>query len=62
MTAFRLPTGTPQTLQRRLWERYRIEAPVIEKPDRIMIRVSTHFYTTEREVDRLVDALRTELA
>lgn len=59
LTAFRLPTGIdPMTLRRNLWERYRIEAPVIEKPDRVMIRASTHFYTTEREVDRLGVALR----
>jgi isopenicillin-N epimerase len=59
MTAFRLPTGIdPVMLRRQLWERYRIEAPIIEKPDRTMIRVSTHFYTTEREVDRLAEALR----
>jgi isopenicillin-N epimerase len=59
MTAFRLPAGIdPVMLRRQLWERYRIEAPIIEKPDRTMIRVSTHFYTTEREVDRLAEALR----
>lgn len=58
MTAFRLPAGVdPVALRSRLWERHRIEAPVIEKPDRTMIRASTHFYTTEREVDRLAEAL-----
>jgi isopenicillin-N epimerase len=58
MVAFRLPAGTdPVELRRRLWEEYRIEAPVIERPDRTLLRVSTHFYNTETEVDRLAEAL-----
>lgn len=58
LTAFRLPPGIDlPALRRGLWEKHRIEAPVIEKPDRAMVRVSTHFYTTEREVDRLAEAL-----
>ena len=58
MTAFRLPPGTdPQVLRAALWERYRIEAPVIERPNGNLIRVSTHFYNTEAEVDRLAEAL-----
>jgi isopenicillin-N epimerase len=58
MTAFRLPTGTdPVELRRRLWERHRIEAPVIDRPDSTLLRVSTHFYNTETEIDRLAEAL-----
>ncbi len=58
MTAFNLPAGTDAaSLRRDLWDRYHIEAPIIERPDRLMIRVSTHFYNTEEEVDRLVAAL-----
>jgi isopenicillin-N epimerase len=58
MTAFRLPAGIdPQQLRQRLWEEYRIELPVIERPDGLLIRVSTHFYNTEEEVDRLAEAL-----
>ena len=50
MTAFRLPEGTqPQALRQGLWE-HRIEAPIIERPDGLLIRVSTHFYNTEDEV------------
>jgi isopenicillin-N epimerase len=57
MTAFRLPAGTdPAELRRRLWER-RIEAPVVERPDGYLLRVSTHFYNTEAEIDRLAEAL-----
>jgi isopenicillin-N epimerase len=57
MTAFNLPAGVNAVqLRRELWGR-RIEVPVIERPDRLLIRVSHHFYTTEAEIDRLAAAL-----
>jgi isopenicillin-N epimerase len=57
MTAFRLPAGTEAAaLRRGLWE-CRIEAPIIERPDGLLIRVSTHFYNTRDEIDRLAGAL-----
>jgi isopenicillin-N epimerase len=63
MTAFRLPPGSDaMELRRRLWECHRIEAPIIERPEGLLIRVSTHFYNTEEEVDRLADALPALLA
>jgi isopenicillin-N epimerase len=58
LTAFRLPPGTdPAALRHGLWERHRIEAPVVERPEGPLIRASTHFYNTEEEVDRLARAL-----
>ncbi|HEV3080600.1 MAG TPA: aminotransferase class V-fold PLP-dependent enzyme [Gemmataceae bacterium] len=58
MTAFRLPAGLdPVALRRTLWEQYHIEAPIIERPEGLLIRVSTHFYNTEQEIDRLGEAL-----
>jgi isopenicillin-N epimerase len=58
LTAFHLPSGTEaEALRRHLWERHRTEAPVIERPEGLLIRVSTHFYNTEAEIDRLVGAL-----
>lgn len=58
MTAFELPAGkTAATWRAELWDR-RIEAPVIERPDRLLIRVSHHFYTTEAEIDVLAGVLR----
>jgi isopenicillin-N epimerase len=57
MTCFRLPAHVQApALREGLW-RHRIEAPVIERPDGLLIRVSTHFYNTEDEIDRLGDAL-----
>jgi isopenicillin-N epimerase len=62
MTAFRLPPGVEANdLRQALWERYHIETPVIERPDGLLIRVSTHWYNTEAEVDRLGEALETLL-
>ena len=58
MVAFELPAGTdPVVLRRNLWEKFRIETPIIERPERLLIRVSTHFYNTEDELDRLASAL-----
>jgi isopenicillin-N epimerase len=58
MTAFRLPAGVDAVvLRRRLWEEYRIEAPIVERPDGLLLRISTHFYNTEAEIDRLAEAL-----
>jgi isopenicillin-N epimerase len=63
LTTFRLPTGLdPVALRRGLWERFRIEAPIIERPDGLLIRASTHFYNTEEEVERLAQALLVLLA
>jgi isopenicillin-N epimerase len=58
MTAFRLPPGVDaDRLRQRLWERHRIEAPIIARPEGPLLRVSTHFYNTEDEIDRLAAAL-----
>jgi isopenicillin-N epimerase len=48
--------GDPALLRKALWDA-RIEVPVIERPDRLLIRTSTHFYNTEAEVDRLANSL-----
>ncbi|WP_439625907.1 aminotransferase class V-fold PLP-dependent enzyme [Gemmata sp.] len=57
MTAFNLPAvvSAPK-LRKALWDR-RIEVPVIERRDRLMVRVSHHFYTTEAEIDVLAKEL-----
>ena len=58
MTAFRLPPGIDAVaLRRLLWENYRIEVPIVERPDGLLVRVSTHFYNTEEEIERLATAL-----
>lgn len=58
MTAFELPAGSDVLrLRKELWAR-RVEVPVIERPDRLMLRVSHHFFTMEAEIDRLAEVLR----
>jgi len=53
LTAFRLPPQDLAELRKALWENHRIEVPVIEHPDGNLLRVSTHFYNTEEEIERL---------
>jgi isopenicillin-N epimerase len=58
MTAFHLPAGVnAAVLRQHLWEKHRVEVPIIEKPYGLLLRVSTHFYNTEIEVDRLARAI-----
>jgi isopenicillin-N epimerase len=61
MAAVPLPAGEAEPLQRALWEKHGIEAPVIDWSGRRLIRVSCHVYNTPADVDRLVEALAEEL-
>lgn len=59
LTAFQLPVRGPEKaieLRKAIWK-HRIEIPIVERPDRLLLRVSTHFYNTEEETDRLADVL-----
>lgn len=63
LTTFRLPAWVNGPAWRQtLWERWRVEVPLVERPDGLLLRVSTHFYNTETEIDRLTDAVATLLA
>ncbi len=58
MTAFALPDRTdPSWLQTQLWDQFRLEVAMPEQGTQAMIRVSTHFFNTEVEIDLLADAL-----
>jgi isopenicillin-N epimerase len=62
MTAFWCPPGTDDDrLRRRLWDR-RIEALVNKWPEGVMLRISTHFYTTEVELEQLAAVMPALLA
>jgi isopenicillin-N epimerase len=57
MTAFRLPAHDPAAMRKALWEKHRIEAPIVDRAEGNLIRASTHFYNTHEEIDRLAAAL-----
>src|SRR5262245_42349995 len=62
MTAFRLPKKVDApTWRKRLWEEFHIEAPIVDRPEGLVLRVSTHFYNTEEEIDCLEKAVQTML-
>ncbi|BCB88655.1 aminotransferase class V-fold PLP-dependent enzyme [Phytohabitans suffuscus] len=62
MTAFALPVGTDAAaLSLGLWERFRVDVAVIEDPRRPLIRVSTHFFNTTDDIERLAEALESLL-
>ncbi len=59
MTAFELPVKGPANaaaLRPAIWK-HRIEVPIVERPDRLLLRISTHFYNTHDEIDRLAEVL-----
>lgn len=57
------PSDSPaQRLQRRLWDQYRIEVPATFFGGRAHLRVSTAWFNAAADIDRLTDALRTELS
>jgi isopenicillin-N epimerase len=62
MAAFPLPPCDGATLQRRLYDEYRVEVPIIEWNDRQLMRVSVQGYNTEADLNALVTALARLLA
>ena len=66
MLACELPasrTGAPapgkrDPLQNALWERHRIEIPIVHWHGRRLIRVSCHLYNGKTQIDRLMEALQ----
>jgi isopenicillin-N epimerase len=50
----------PGGLKARLWEKYKIEVPLINWHGRHFVRISVQAYTTQEELDMLVEALQVE--
>ena len=57
LTAYRLDPIDMTAFRKTMFETYRIEVPIIEHTEGNFLRVSTHFYNTEEEVDRLASIL-----
>ncbi|MBL9125049.1 MAG: aminotransferase class V-fold PLP-dependent enzyme [Planctomycetaceae bacterium] len=58
MVSVPIAPGDAHALQERLWHEHRIEALVKSWQGRRLVRVSCHLYNDERDVERLLDALR----
>lgn len=61
MVAVKLPKGDHSQLQKKLWERYRIEVPVFLFEDFYLIRVSCPLYVCRADIDYLIHSLNCEL-
>jgi isopenicillin-N epimerase len=61
MAAFLLPPCDAMSLQRRLYDEYCVEVPLIEWNGRQFVRVSIHGYNTAEDVEALLQALRSLL-
>jgi len=57
MRAVELPRGDPDELWGRLYDEFRVEAPVYEWDGRRILRVSIGPYNDDEDVERLVSAL-----
>lgn len=63
MLGFILPASVDSTLLgRALWDQFGIEVSVVKWSDAALLRVSTHFYNTEADLERLAHALEWLLA
>jgi isopenicillin-N epimerase len=60
MVAARVPPCDPVGMNRRLFAEHRVEVPFGRHGDDCLIRVSVQAYNEARDVDRLLEALRTE--
>jgi isopenicillin-N epimerase len=61
MAAFPLPRCDAPALQRRLYDEYRVEVPIVEWNGRQLIRVSVQGYNTQEDLEALIGALRAVL-
>jgi isopenicillin-N epimerase len=56
------PAAAAPDLQRALWQRNGIEAPLVAFGEQCLVRVSCHLYTSSEDVEKLAQALKELLA
>jgi isopenicillin-N epimerase len=61
MVALLLPPCDPEVLKRRLYDEFRVEAPIISWNGRRLVRVSVQAYNNRGDVEALVTALESLL-
>ena len=61
MISYPIPKNTDKNLKMTLWQKYRIEIPVFEWNNKKFIRLSIHLYNDQKDIDSLMNALRTIL-
>ena len=59
MISYPIPKNTDKNLKMTLWQKYRIEIPVFEWNNKKFIRLSIHLYNDQKDIDSLMNALRT---
>jgi isopenicillin-N epimerase len=59
MAAFPLPSGDAEALQRRLYDEFAVEIPIMAWNEQRLVRISIQGYNTQADVEALVDALQT---
>ncbi len=57
MAAMEVPRTDPAALKNHLWHEHRIEIPVYDWQERSFVRLSVQGYTTDQDLDALVEAL-----
>lgn len=61
MISLPLPPGDALELHKAIWERDRLEVPIVDWHGQRLVRPSAHLYTRPADIDRLVDALKSLL-
>ena len=61
MISYPIPKNIDKDLKKILWKKYRIEIPVFEWNNKKFIRLSIHLYNDQKDIDSLMNALRTIL-
>ncbi len=57
MCSMQIKTTEPEKLQRLLYEKYKIEIPVMRQDDKVYLRYSINAFNSQDDLDKLYDAL-----